>query len=87
MSLVGPRPERPEFIPMLQEAIPLYRARFAVKPGLTGWAQVNSDYGDSIEAAITKLEYDLYYVRHRSLLFNLRILVRTVARMLGMRGR
>jgi lipopolysaccharide/colanic/teichoic acid biosynthesis glycosyltransferase len=72
---------------MLQEAIPLYRARFAVKPGLTGWAQVNSDYGDSIEAAITKLEYDLYYVRHRSLLFNLRILVRTVARMLGMRGR
>jgi lipopolysaccharide/colanic/teichoic acid biosynthesis glycosyltransferase len=87
MSLVGPRPERPEFIPMLQEEIPLYRARFAVKPGLTGWAQVNSDYGDSVEAATTKLEYDLYYVRHRSLIMNLRILVRTAARMIGMRGR
>jgi len=87
MSLVGPRPERPEFVPMLQQQIPLYRARFAVKPGLTGWAQVNSDYGDSIEAAVTKLEYDLYYVRHRSLMLNLRILVRTAARMLGMRGR
>jgi lipopolysaccharide/colanic/teichoic acid biosynthesis glycosyltransferase len=87
MSLVGPRPERPEFLPMLQEAIPLYRARFAVKPGLTGWAQVSSEYGDSIDAAITKLEYDLYYVRHRSLMFNLRILARTATRMLGMRGR
>ena len=87
MSLVGPRPERPEFIPMLQEEIPLYRARFAVKPGLTGWAQVNSDYGDSVEAATTKLEYDLYYVRHRSLIMNLRILVRTAVRMLGMQGR
>jgi len=72
---------------MLQEEIPFYRARFAVKPGLTGWAQLNSDYGDSVEAATTKLEYDLYYVRHRSLIMNLRILVRTAVRILGMRGR
>jgi lipopolysaccharide/colanic/teichoic acid biosynthesis glycosyltransferase len=77
MSLVGPRPERLEFIEHLQEAIPFYRARLMVPPGLTGWAQVNLPYGDSVDAARAKLEYDLYYVKHRSLAFDLTIVLRT----------
>jgi exopolysaccharide biosynthesis polyprenyl glycosylphosphotransferase len=86
MSLVGPRPERLEFIARLQEAIPFYRARLMVPPGLTGWAQVNLPYGDSVEAAKLKLEYDLYYVKHRSVAFDLAIMLRTfgiVARLGG----
>ena len=67
MSMVGPRPERPEFIASLEREVPLYRTRLTVAPGLTGWAQVNTEYGDSVEDATIKLEYDLYYVRHRSL--------------------
>jgi exopolysaccharide biosynthesis polyprenyl glycosylphosphotransferase len=78
MSLVGPRPERLEFIGRLQEEIPFYRARLMVPPGLTGWAQVNLPYGDSVEAARAKLEYDLYYVKHRSVTFDLAIVLRTV---------
>jgi exopolysaccharide biosynthesis polyprenyl glycosylphosphotransferase len=78
MSLVGPRPERLEFITRLQEAIPFYRARLMVPPGLTGWAQVNLPYGDSVEAARAKLEYDLYYVKHRSVTFDLAIVLRTI---------
>ena len=76
--LVGPRPERLEFIARLQEAIPFYRARLMVPPGLTGWAQVNLPYGDSVEAARAKLEYDLYYVKHRSVIFDLAIVLRTL---------
>ena len=86
MSLVGPRPERPEFVARLQDAIPFYRARLLVPPGLTGWAQVNLPYGDSVDAARAKLEYDLYYVKHRSILFDLAIVLRTagaVARLGG----
>jgi len=86
MSLVGPRPERREFIDRLQEAIPFYRARLMVPPGLTGWAQVNLPYGDSVEAAKLKLEYDLYYVKRRSMLFDLAILLRTVGTVVGLRG-
>jgi lipopolysaccharide/colanic/teichoic acid biosynthesis glycosyltransferase len=78
MSLVGPRPERLEFIAQLQEAIPFYRARLMVPPGLTGWAQVNLPYGDSVDGARAKLEYDLYYVKHRSVTFDLAIVLRTV---------
>jgi len=78
MSLVGPRPERLEFIERLQEAIPFYRARLMVPPGLTGWAQVNLPYGDSVDAARAKLEFDLYYVKHRSVMFDLAIVLRTV---------
>lgn len=78
MSLVGPRPERLEFIAQLQEEIPFYRARLMVPPGLTGWAQVNLPYGDSVDAARAKLEYDLYYVKHRSVMFDLAIVLRTV---------
>jgi exopolysaccharide biosynthesis polyprenyl glycosylphosphotransferase len=86
MSLVGPRPERPEFVERLERAIPFYRARLMVPPGLTGWAQVNLSYGDSVDAARAKLEYDLYYVKHRSILFDLAIVLRTagaVARLGG----
>ncbi len=86
MSLVGPRPERLEFIARLQDAIPFYRARLMVPPGLTGWAQVNLPYGDSVDAAKLKLECDLYYVKHRSMLFDLAILVRTVGTVIGLRG-
>jgi exopolysaccharide biosynthesis polyprenyl glycosylphosphotransferase len=86
MSLVGPRPERSEFIDHLQQAIPFYRARLMVPPGLTGWAQVNLPYGDSVGAAKLKLEFDLYYVKHRTLWFDVVILLRTVATVLGSRG-
>ncbi len=64
MVIVGPRPERPEFVETLTEQIPFYRQRLAVKPGLTGWAQINAGYGNTIEDTITKLEYDLYYIKH-----------------------
>lgn len=87
MSLVGPRPERPEFVEQLEQEIPFYRTRLLVRPGLTGWAQVNHPYGDSVEGALEKLEYDLYYVKHRSLFFDLSILARTVATVLAMKGR
>lgn len=87
MSMVGPRPERPAFVHMLEDAVPLYRARLAVSPGLTGWAQVNHTYTDSVADAIVKLEYDLYYVKHRSLAFDLGILARTVRTMFAFRGR
>lgn len=87
MSLVGPRPERPEFVDELSRAIPFYRERLVVRPGLTGWAQVNHPYGRSLEDAATKLEYDLYYVKHRSLLFDLRIALRTAGAILAFRNR
>lgn len=87
MSLVGPRPERPEFVEPLGRAIPFYRARLMVAPGLTGWAQVKADYSASTEDALLKLEYDLYYIKHRSVLFDLRIIMSTVAIVLGLRGR
>ena len=87
MSLVGPRPERPEFIAQLEREIPFYRTRLLIRPGLTGWAQVNYPYGDSVHGALEKLEYDLYYVKHRSLFFDLWILVRTVGTVMALRGR
>ncbi|MCS6771385.1 MAG: sugar transferase [Kiritimatiellae bacterium] len=77
MSLVGPRPERPEFIEMLASAIPFYRERLMVPPGITGWAQVKYPYAASIEAARRKLQYDLYYIKHMSLFLDLLILLRT----------
>ncbi len=86
MSLVGPRPERPEFVERLQQEIPFYRVRLAVKPGLTGWAQINYGYGDSVEATLAKLQYDLYYLKHQSFWFDLLILARTVHVVLRMKG-
>jgi exopolysaccharide biosynthesis polyprenyl glycosylphosphotransferase len=87
MSLVGPRPERPEFVEILEREIPLYRARSIVRPGLTGWAQVNHPYGDSVEDAAIKLEYDLYYLKHRSMAFDLWIMLRTLRTVLSLKGR
>jgi exopolysaccharide biosynthesis polyprenyl glycosylphosphotransferase len=78
MSLVGPRPERPYFTEQLARLIPRYDERTHVRPGITGWAQVRCPYGASVEDARTKLAYDLHYLAHRSLLFDLRILAETV---------
>lgn len=78
MSLVGPRPERPFFVDQLTRDIPFYAVRHSVKPGLTGWAQVRYQYGASVDDAINKLEYDLYYVKHHSLVLDILILVETV---------
>ncbi|MEI8131203.1 MAG: sugar transferase [Leptolinea sp.] len=86
MSLVGPRSERPELVDMLQEQIPFYRARLFVNPGLTGWAQVNYGYASTIEHTIVKLEYDLYYIKHRNLLLDILIILRTVGAVFGLRG-
>jgi len=78
MSLVGPRPEREFFINQLEEKIPYYSERFSVKPGLTGWAQVCYGYGDSIEDAIEKLNYDLFYIKNMSIFMDIVIIFRTV---------
>jgi sugar transferase (PEP-CTERM system associated) len=78
MSLVGPRPERPQFVQMLANQIPLYQERHVVKAGLTGWAQVNYPYGASTDDARSKLSYDLYYVKNFSVLFDLLIILQTI---------
>jgi sugar transferase (PEP-CTERM system associated) len=78
MSFVGPRPERPYFVEMLTQEIPFYHERHAVKPGVTGWAQVKYRYGSSVEDATEKLRYDLYYVKHLSVFFDLTIVFDTV---------
>jgi lipopolysaccharide/colanic/teichoic acid biosynthesis glycosyltransferase len=87
MSLVGPRPERPEFVAELVKQVPFYQARHAVRPGITGWAQVRYGYGSSVDDALVKLQYDLYYIKHQSLYLELSILVKTAAEMLRFRGR
>ena len=87
MSMVGPRSERPMIINDLQKTIPFYRARLFVKPGLTGWAQVNFGYASSVDENATKLEYDLYYIKHRNLTLDLSILFQTFGTVIGLRGR
>jgi lipopolysaccharide/colanic/teichoic acid biosynthesis glycosyltransferase len=87
MSIVGPRAERPELVSYFQNQVPFYRARLLVRPGITGWAQVNFGYASSIEDTILKLEYDLYYIKHRSLFLDLLICLRTPATVFGLRGR
>ncbi len=87
MSLIGPRPERPEFVELFRDAIPFYDKRSLIKPGITGWAQVHEGYGSSVEDTIRKLERDLYYLRHQSLGIDLRILMATVASVVGFAGR
>jgi exopolysaccharide biosynthesis polyprenyl glycosylphosphotransferase len=87
LSLVGPRPERIEFVAALEHAVPMYRARQVARPGLTGWAQINYPYGDSVDDAIIKLEYDLYYLKHRSASFDVWIALRTVLTVLSLGGR
>jgi sugar transferase (PEP-CTERM system associated) len=78
MRFIGPRPERPEFVKELSEKIPFYHERHCVKPGLTGWAQLCYPYGSSEKDALEKLQFDLYYVKNQSLIFDLMILVQTV---------
>lgn len=87
MGFVGPRPERPEFVQNLVRAIPYYNERHNVKPGLTGWAQLKYPYGSTEDDAQEKLKYDLYYIKHRSFLLDLNILVRTVEVVLFGKGR
>jgi len=77
MSFVGPRPERPHFIKMLEKEIPFYSLRHSVKPGITGWAQVRYEYGASVEDAMEKLQYDIYYIKNMSILFDLSIILET----------
>ena len=86
MSLAGPRPERPELIAQLQKKIPFYRARLLVKPGVSGWAQVNYSKGASIEGSAEKLEYDLYYIKHRGVVMDTWIILRTIGSVFGFRG-
>jgi lipopolysaccharide/colanic/teichoic acid biosynthesis glycosyltransferase len=86
MSFVGPRPERPFFVAQLAAQIPFYEQRHAVKPGITGWAQVKYRYGASLEDSLEKLRYDLYYVKHLSLPFDLTILIDTVKVVLFAKG-
>jgi sugar transferase (PEP-CTERM system associated) len=86
MSLVGPRPERPEFVQQLSKEIPFYGQRHIVKPGLTGWAQVRYTYGASLEDAMEKLQYDLFYIKHMSVKLDLFIIIETVKTVLLRRG-
>jgi exopolysaccharide biosynthesis polyprenyl glycosylphosphotransferase len=87
MSMVGPRPERPEWVDHFQEKIPFYRARLLVKPGMAGWAQVHFNYAATVEEMVMKLEYDLYYIKHRSFWLDLVILIRAMMTVIGFRGR
>ena len=87
MSLVGPRAERPELVAEFQRQIPFYRARLLVKPGLTGWAQINYGYVASVTETAVKLEYDLYYIKHRTLMMDIQIILRTIGTVLRGAGR
>lgn len=86
MSVIGPRPERPFFVNELARIIPFYETRHIIKPGLTGWAQVNERYGASVEDSLTKLQYDLYYIKHRSVFLDVNIVLKTMSTILYYRG-
>ena len=87
MSFIGPRPERPEFVRELEKQIPFYQTRHLIKPGLTGWAQINFPYGASVEDAMEKLQYDLYYIKHRSLVLDFGVVLKTIKIVLSRGGR
>ncbi|APY07533.1 sugar transferase [Winogradskyella sp. J14-2] len=86
MSVIGPRPERPFFVNELSRIIPFYETRHIIKPGLTGWAQVKTRYGSSIDDSLTKLQYDLYYIKHRSIFLDFNIAIKTLSTILYYRG-
>jgi lipopolysaccharide/colanic/teichoic acid biosynthesis glycosyltransferase len=86
MSLVGPRAERSELVNELQNKVPFYRARLLVKPGISGWAQINFGYATTVEDTAVKLEHDLYYIKHRNILLDFIILLRTFGTVVGFRG-
>jgi len=87
MSFIGPRPERPEFVKTLAKKIPHYHLRHLIRPGLTGWAQINYPYGSSVGDAAKKLRYDLYYLKRRSLLLDAEIVLKTIAVVFSRKGR
>lgn len=86
MSIIGPRPERKVFVDQIAHEIPLYHTRHIVKPGLTGWAQINYPYGETLEDSLMKLEYDLYYIKHRNIFLDINIAVKTFGTILYMKG-
>jgi len=86
MAVIGPRPERPIFVKEIAEIMPFYETRHVVKPGLTGWAQVNYSYGETIQDSLIKLQYDLYYIKHRSVFLDVNIVVKTISTVLFYRG-
>ena len=86
MSIVGPRPERPEFVADLSKQIPFYGQRHVVRPGLTGWAQVRHTYASSVDDALQKLQFDLFYIKHLSIAFDLFICLETLKTVLVRRG-
>ncbi len=86
MSLVGPRAERPQLVKHFQKHLPFYRARLLVKPGITGWAQINYGYAGTVEETAIKLEYDLFYIEHRNFLLDISIILRTVGSVFGFKG-
>ncbi|WP_034057565.1 sugar transferase [Lacinutrix jangbogonensis] len=86
MSIIGPRPERPIFVNELAQIIPFYHTRHIIKPGLTGWAQVNARYGSSVNDSLEKLQYDLFYIKHRSFLLDFNIIVKTLSTVIFFRG-
>jgi exopolysaccharide biosynthesis polyprenyl glycosylphosphotransferase len=86
MAVIGPRPERPYFVNEIAKIMPFYETRHVIKPGLTGWAQVNYSYGESIDESLIKLQYDLYYIKHRSVFLDLSITFKTITTVLFYRG-
>jgi exopolysaccharide biosynthesis polyprenyl glycosylphosphotransferase len=86
MSVIGPRPERPFFVAELSKFIPFYETRHTIKPGLSGWAQVNSRYGSSIDGSLIKLQYDLFYIKHRNFFLDINIIIKTLNTMIYYRG-
>ena len=86
MAVIGPRPERPVFVNEIAEVMPFYETRHVIKPGLTGWAQVNYSYGETIDDSLTKLQYDLYYIKHRSIFLDVNIIFKTLSTVLLYRG-
>ncbi|WKL45951.1 exopolysaccharide biosynthesis polyprenyl glycosylphosphotransferase [Flavobacterium pectinovorum] len=86
MAVIGPRPERPFFVTEIAQIMPFYETRHVIKPGLTGWAQVNYSYGESIEESLIKLQYDLYYIKHRSIFLDLSITFKTITTIVFYRG-
>ena len=86
MSVIGPRPERPVFVEKLSNEIAFYPTRHIIKPGLTGWAQVNTSYGASVSESLLKLQYDLYYIKHRNIFLDLNIVIKTLSTVIFFRG-
>ena len=86
MAVIGPRPERPIFVKEIAERMPFYETRHVIKPGLTGWAQVNYSYGETIDDSLIKLQYDLYYIKHRSIFLDINIILKTFSTVLFYRG-